>query len=270
MQRPRAAIMGIINTTPDSFSDGSRFLQTADAVNQALALVEQGADLLDIGGESTRPGAEFVSIEEELSRVIPVIERLSTETDVPISIDTYKPAVMRAALEAGASMINDVNGLRETGAIDVAVKYQVPVCLMHMQGQPKNMQMNPEYDDVVQDVLGFFKERINACAVAGLGIDKLVLDPGIGFGKTLEHNLALLKAVPEIVEQTQGKVLIGVSRKSMIDKLFARTVEQRLAASLGLAVQSVLNGAKIVRVHDVRETHDAVRAVEAVNNQLEK
>jgi len=262
--RAPAAIMGVVNTTPDSFSDGGQFVDPQVAVEHALSLVEQGADILDIGGESTRPGADKVSEQEELDRVIPVIESLRSATPTPISIDTYKPRVMLEAVEAGASMINDVNGLRRQGAIDVAVKKKVPVCLMHMRGQPDNMQFAPEYDDVVDDVISFFKERVTVCESQGVDKKDIILDPGIGFGKNLQHNLQLLNAVAAMRTDLNCEILIGVSRKSLIDKLFGRKTDERLPASIGLAVQAVLNGAKIVRVHDVRATYDAVRAVEAV------
>ncbi len=256
--------MGVVNVTPDSFSDGGRFSNADTAVSHALDLLDQGADILDIGGESTRPGAEKVALDQELERVIPVIEALVKCTDTPISIDTFKPDVMRAAISAGASMINDVNGLRAAGAVELVSEIKVPVCIMHMQGQPESMQVSPSYKSVVNDVEEFFKERLKTVSNAGIPRTDVILDPGIGFGKTLQHNLQLLNNVPRLKEATGCEVLIGVSRKSLIDKLLGRAVDQRLSASLGLAVQSVLNGAKIVRVHDVRETYDAVRAVEAV------
>lgn len=258
--------MGIVNTTPDSFSDGGEYLQTDAAVAHALRLADQGADILDIGGESTRPGAAEVSLQEELDRVIPVIERLRDATDTPISIDTYKPEVMSAALDAGAAMINDVNGLQAEGAIKVAAQAQVPVCIMHMQNNPRTMQQAPQYDNVVDEVINFLRQRIARCAEQGLGKDLIVTDPGIGFGKTLAHNLALLNQVPRLREALACEVLIGVSRKSMIDMLLDREVDHRLAASLGLAVQAALNGAKILRVHDVAATYDAIRAAEAVSS----
>ena len=257
--------MGIINTTPDSFSDGGLHFQSEAALQRALAMVEEGVDILDIGGESTRPGADEVSTQQELDRVIPAIELICRETDAPISIDTYKPEVMREAVVAGAAMINDVNGLRAEGALEVAAKADVPVCVMHMQGEPKNMQANPEYQDVVAEVKAFFEARTAACREHGIDESDIVLDPGIGFGKNLSHNLALLNAVPRFLSDLNSHLLIGVSRKSMIDKLLQRPVDERLPASLGLAVQAVLNGAKIVRVHDVRETFDAVKSVEAVS-----
>lgn len=258
--------MGVVNATPDSFSDGGQFSTLDNAIEHALALVDQGADILDIGGESTRPGAEKVILEKELERVIPLIDELRKFTDIPISIDTYKPEVMLAAVKSGASMINDVNGLRADGAVDAAVETGVPVCIMHMQGDPSSMQIKPSYANVVEEVLDFFRQRIDSLVGAGMERRDIIVDPGIGFGKTLNHNLQLLSQVETLKLETQCEVLIGVSRKSLIDKLLGRPVDQRLPASLGLAVQSVLNGAKIVRVHDVRETFDAVRAVEAVRN----
>ena len=264
LQRPAAAIMGVVNTTPDSFSDGGKYLETDQAVAHALELVAQGADILDVGGESTRPGAAHVSLQEELDRVIPVIEQIVQETHTPISIDTYKPQVMAAAVAAGAVMINDINALRADGALAAAANASVPVCLMHMQGQPATMQKSPHYVDVVQDVTDFLLERIEACVTAGIGKQSIVIDPGIGFGKSLQHNLSLLAAVPELIATLNCAVLIGVSRKSMIDTLLGRPVQHREPASIGLAVQAVLNGARIVRVHNVRATYDAIRAVEAV------
>ncbi len=260
--------MGIINTTPDSFSDGSEFIETELALKQGLKLVSEGANILDVGGESTRPGAEPVSLQEELDRVIPVIERLVAQTSTPISIDTYKPEVMLQAVSAGASMINDVNALRSDGALDAAAQANVPVCLMHMLGSPKSMQKQPLYDNVVDEVILFLSQQVQQCELRGMSKSNLIVDPGIGFGKTVAHNLALLNAVPELQKQIGCEVLIGVSRKSMIDTLLGRKVDERLAASLGLAVQACLNGAKILRVHDVRATHDAVRAAEAVLNGI--
>ena len=267
LRQNKSLIMGIINTTPDSFSDGGQFKLPLPAIEHGLRLIEQGADILDIGGESTRPGAEKVSIEQELDRVLPVIEALVAQTNIPISIDTYKPEVMRAALAAGAKMINDVNGLRAEGAIAVAAEAMVPVCIMHMQGQPQTMQARPEYQSVVDQVTGFFKHRVDAAIEAGILASDIILDPGIGFGKTLEHNLELLNSISLMRDNLGHQILIGVSRKSLIDTLLGRPVDKRLPASLGLAVQAVLNGAKIIRVHDVRETFDAIRAVEAVRSR---
>jgi len=264
LQRKQAAIMGIINTTPDSFSDGGRFVKPDAALKHALNLVEQGADILDIGGESTRPGAEIVSLQQELDRVLPIIEKLSAETDIPISIDSYKPDVMRAAIDAGASMVNDVNGLRADGAISVVSSANVPVCIMHKLGQPKTMQQAPQYSNVVDEVVDFLQRQIDACLAKSIELDDIVVDPGIGFGKTLQHNLALLNGVEYLRDKLSCNVLIGVSRKSMIDMILNRELSQRVSASVGLAVQAVINGAKIIRVHDVRQTYDAVRSIEAV------
>ena len=264
LRRKEAAIMGIINATPDSFSDGGLFNQMDLAVKHALTLIEQGADILDIGGESTRPGADKVSLQEELDRVIPLIEKLNGETNVPISIDTYKPQVMQAAVDAGASMINDVNGLRAEGAAKTAGNAGVPVCIMHMLGAPKTMQQSPRYGNVVDEVVAFLQAQINVCSEHGIDESDIVVDPGIGFGKSLSHNLLLLKSVEKIKQTLACHVLIGVSRKSMIDLILGRPVEQRVSASVGLAVQSVINGAKIVRVHDVQQSYDAIRSVEAV------
>ena len=264
LHRKEAAIMGIVNTTPDSFSDGGQFSNVDAAVKHCIELVSQGADILDIGGESTRPGAEKVTLDQELDRVIPVIEQVRAQTDAPISIDTYKPEVMSAAIAAGADMVNDINGLRAPGAIDVVAKAQVPVCIMHMDKEPKTMQDAPEYDNVTEQVIGFLSGQTQLCQNQGIVLEDIVIDPGIGFGKTLQHNLELLNAVELMRDRLKCEVLIGVSRKSMIDKLLGRQVDQRLAASLGLAVQSVLNGAKIIRVHDVQQTYDAIRSVEAV------
>lgn len=258
--------MGVVNTTPDSFSDGGDFLSLDTALSHGLKLVEHGADILDIGGESTRPGAEKIGVQEELDRVIPVIEALVNATDAPISVDTYKTPVMRAAVEAGASMINDVNGLRSDGAVGLVSELGVPVCIMHMQGKPEGMQSSPHYTSVVDEVNDFFTDRIAACIGAGIHNSDIILDPGIGFGKTLKHNLQLLNNIAQIRSQHKCQLLIGVSRKSLIDNQLGRAVGNRLAASLGLAVQAVLNGAKIVRVHDVRDTFDAIRMVEAVRN----
>lgn len=266
LQRPAAAIMGVVNVTPDSFSDGGNFFDVDAALSQALQLVKEGADILDIGAESSRPGADPVSLQQELDRLMPVLERVTQETDTPISIDTYKPQVMTAAVEAGAQMINDINALQAEGAIAAVSDLDVPVCLMHMQGKPSDMQENPEYNQVVDDVFGFLQQRIDACVDGGIQSSNVLLDPGIGFGKTLAHNLTLLNHVSQLKAKLKCEVLIGVSRKSMIGDLLGRPVEQRLAASLGLAVQAVINGAKIVRVHDVQATHDAVRSIEAVLN----
>lgn len=259
----RVAIMGILNVTPDSFSDGGLFLSRDQALAQAVRMVEEGADIIDVGGESTRPGAQPVSTQEELDRVIPVIEVLAQGIAVPISIDTSKPEVMRMAVAAGAGFINDVYALRAEGAISAAASLKVPVCLMHMQGKPRTMQADPRYADVVHDVSRFLRERIDACVAAGISMDQIVIDPGFGFGKTLAHNMELLRHMDSL-RQLGAPVLVGLSRKSMIEKVLGLPVGERLYASLALALAAVQNGARIVRVHDVRATRDAIRMYEAV------
>ena len=262
LDRPR--IMGVVNVTPDSFSDGGALTSVEAAVAHALRLADEGADILDIGGESTRPGADEVSIEEELHRVIPVIEKLARATSVPISIDTSKPEVMRAAVAAGAGMINDVYALRRDGALDAAVALGVPVCLMHMLGEPRSMQDAPQYEDVVAEVHGFFTQRLFACEMAGLSKKNLIIDPGFGFGKNLAHNLALLAQLSRLAE-LGVPVLAGVSRKGMIGKLTGReTPAERVPGSLAAALIAVQNGAKIVRVHDVAATVDVLKVWAAV------
>jgi dihydropteroate synthase len=256
-------VMGILNVTPDSFSDGGRFLDAAAAVEHARRMIDAGAGMIDVGGESTRPGAADVREEEELRRVVPVIEALAAHVDVPISVDTSKAAVMSAAVAAGATLINDVRALRDAGALEAAARTGAAVCLMHMQGQPRTMQLEPHYDDVVGEVKAFLLERATACEAAGIGRDRLVLDPGIGFGKRLEHNLALLAHLPDLA-QLGLPLLVGVSRKSMFQKLLGRPVEQRLAGGLAVATAAVLAGAAILRVHDVAETVDAVRVAQAL------
>jgi dihydropteroate synthase len=255
--------MGVINVTPDSFSDGGRYANSAAAVSHALRLVEEGAGLIDVGGESTRPGAQGVSAEEEISRVIPVIEALAARTKVPISIDTSKPAVMTAAVRAGASMINDVRALREPGALEAAAGTDATVCLMHMQGEPRTMQAEPRYGDVVAEVRDFLRERTEACLASGIAKNRLVVDPGIGFGKRLEHNLALLAGLPAVTA-LGWPVLIGVSRKSMLGTLLGRAVDERVAGGVAMATAAVLAGASIVRTHDVAATVDAVKVAVAL------
>ena len=266
LQEPPAVVMGILNTTPDSFSDGGRFNILDSAVDHALSMVTNGAEIIDVGGESTRPGAKSVSVQEELDRVIPVIEKLSAITPCSISVDTYKPQVMEEALKAGAVLVNDVNGLQAEGAVEVVASYDAFACIMHKQGDPETMQNAPVYESVVDEVGYFLTRRVGEAQDKGIELAKLFVDPGIGFGKTLKHNLILLKRLPELVQLCGCHSLIGVSRKSLIDHQLGRSVEERLSASIGLAVQSVLNGAKIVRVHDVLETVDAIRMVEAVRD----
>ncbi|QEE24977.1 dihydropteroate synthase [Rhodanobacter glycinis] len=256
LDRPR--VVGILNVTPDSFSDGGAYADIDAAVAHGLAMAEQGADMLDVGGESTRPGAADVSPDEELRRVIPVIEQLVSRTTLPIAIDTSKPEVMRAAVAAGAGMINDVYALRREGALDAAVELGVPVCLMHMQGEPRSMQDEPHYDDVVGEVHRFLTDRLFACELAGMDRRKVMVDPGFGFGKNLEHNLALLRALERFVDLGSG-VYTGLSRKAMIGALTARDIPaERAAGSVAAALIAVQRGARMVRVHDVMATVDAL------------
>lgn len=254
--------MGIVNVTPDSFSDGGRYREADRAIEHALALVEEGADILDVGGESTRPGATPVPEAEELARVIPVIARLAAE-QVPLSVDTHKPAVMRAALDAGADMVNDVNALLGPGAVDILSRTQAAVCLMHKQGDPQTMQQAPAYADVVSEVRSFLAGRIAAVEAAGIARERIVIDPGFGFGKNLEHNLELLRRLHELTA-LGVPVLAGLSRKSMLGQITGAGVSQRLAASIAAAVVAAGRGARIIRVHDVRATRDALAVLDAV------
>ena len=263
MSFPVPAVMGILNVTPDSFSDGGRFSQLDSALRQAESMVEQGAAIIDVGGESTRPGAQGVSGQEELDRVIPVIEAVRSATDVPISIDTSKALVMCEAVAAGAGLINDVRALRENGALAAAAELRVPVCLMHMLGEPRTMQQDPDYTDVVAEVAAFLEERVSACVAAGIAEDLIVVDPGIGFGKSPEHNVELLANLRQLRVRNLP-LLAGVSRKSTLGVLTGREVDERMPASVAAAVIAVINGADIVRVHDVRETVDALRVAQAV------
>lgn len=260
-------VMGILNVTPDSFSDGGSFTQLDSAFVQAQKMLDDGAKIIDIGGESTRPGAQEVSVSEELSRVIPIIEKLSSQTDAIISIDTSKPEVMRAAVDAGADIINDVRALQLDGALTTAAELNVPVCIMHMQGQPKTMQQAPSYTSVVEDVYAFLQERIQTCLDAGIKRENIILDPGFGFGKTLEQNYQLLAQIKQF-HQLSLPILIGVSRKSMIGNLLGRDESQRLAGSLACATLAASQGAQILRVHDVQETADALAIVAQLNNTI--
>lgn len=255
--------MGILNVTPDSFSDGGVFFDRDRAVARAVAMVDEGVDIIDVGGESTRPGARPVSAEEEIGRVVPVIAAIKDAVDVPISIDTSKPGVMRAACAAGAGFINDVRALCEPDALDTAATLGVPVCLMHMRGEPGAMQDAPQYDNVVIEVREFLVARRAAAIAAGIKPEVIVLDPGFGFGKTAAHNLELLRNL-RVLGELGAPLLVGMSRKSMIGALTRLPVEQRLHASIALAVMAVCNGAAIVRVHDVRATVEALRMVSAV------
>ena len=257
------AVMGVLNVTPDSFSDGGRFTGRDAALRQAEAMARDGAAIIDVGGESTRPGAADVTEQEELDRVIPVVEAVVSAVDVPVSIDTSKAAVMRAAASAGAAMINDIRALRGDGALAAAVELQQPVCLMHMQGQPRTMQQAPGYGDVVADVGNFLAERLRACVAAGLAENLLIVDPGFGFGKTPGHNVELLANLRQL--RSLGRpILVGLSRKSTLGALTGRDVDERMPASIAAAVIAVIQGAHIVRAHDVGETVDALRVAAAV------
>lgn len=256
-------VMGVLNVTPDSFSDGGRYLQLTDALRRAEAIAAEGAAIIDVGGESTRPGAPPVSVQEELDRVLPVVERLARELPIPISVDTSKPEVMREAARAGAGLINDVRALRLPGALKVAAACGVPVCLMHMRGEPATMQREPDYADVVTEVYGFLAERVRMCADAGISRDRILVDPGFGFGKTLEHNLSLLRHLDRFVGLAAG-LLVGISRKSMIGALLDAPIGERLSGSLAAAVIAAWQGARIIRAHDVQETVRALRVCAAV------
>jgi dihydropteroate synthase len=264
LDRPR--VVGIVNVTPDSFSDGGQFADTAAAVAHGLRLAEEGADMLDIGGESTRPGAAGVSVEDELRRVIPVIEQLAARTSLPLAVDTSKPEVMRAAVAAGAGMINDVYALRRDGALDAAAELRVPICLMHLQGEPRTMQEAPHYDDVVGEVHRFLTDRLFACELAGIDRRKVMVDPGFGFGKDLEHNLALLRRLERFSDLGSG-VYVGLSRKSMIGRMTGRENPlDRAAGSVAAALIAVQRGARMARVHDVAATVDALKVWHAVQS----
>ena len=260
--------MGIVNVTPDSFSDGGKFSQANIAVAHALELVKEGAAILDIGGESTRPNATPVSLQEELDRVIPVIEALVNEfkakqVNIPISIDTYKPAVMQAAIDAGASMVNDVRALQEAGALEVVAKSKVGVCLMHMQGTPQTMQVNPQYNDVINDISAFLQARLQATIDAGVPASRILLDPGFGFGKTREHNITLIQQLESFANLGQP-LLVGLSRKSILGQVTGNDVDARLYASIAASVIAAQKGAKILRVHDVGATVEALKIISAV------
>ena len=259
----RPQVMGIVNVTPDSFSDGGEHAEVEAAVAHGLRLAAEGADILDVGGESTRPGAAAVTLEEEIARVVPVIERLVRETSLPVSVDTGKPAVMRAAVAAGAGMINDVRALRAEGALDAAASLGVPVVLMHMLGEPRTMQDAPQYDDVVADVHRFLAERIFAAEMAGIPKKRLVVDPGFGFGKTSAHNLRLLRQLSKFAD-LGVPVLAGLSRKRTLGELTGREVHERVHASVAAAVLAAEYGATLVRVHDVAATVDALKVWRAV------
>lgn len=260
----RTHLMGILNVTPDSFSDGGKFFKVEEAVGRGIKMAEEGADIIDIGGESTRPGSDPITIEEELSRVIPVIEALLKEIDIPISIDTYKSEVAKRALEAGAEMINDISALRfDPKMKEVAKEYQVPIVLMHIKGTPKNMQENPYYEDVFTEITEYLKQSIEIAEKAGIDREKIIIDPGIGFGKRLEDNLNILKNLKKF-SILNCPIMIGPSRKSFIGKILDLPVEERLEGSLAALAVSIMNGANIVRVHDVKESKRVVGLVDAI------
>lgn len=259
----KPCVMGILNVTPDSFSDGGKFLDTAHAVQQAMQLLDEGATIIDIGGESTRPGAPDVNLDDELNRVIPAIKAIRAKSDSVISVDTSKAQVMEQAILAGADIVNDVRALQEPHALSTLAKYpDVAICLMHMQGQPRTMQSEPTYTDLLAQINLFFEQRISACETAGIKVEQLILDPGFGFGKTLEHNFEIL-AKFNAFNKFALPLLAGLSRKSMIGNLLNRKTDERLAGSLAGALIAAQNGAKIIRVHDVKETADVLGVLQA-------
>lgn len=261
----RPLIMGIINVTPDSFSDGGAYLSAKQAIAHGRRLIDEGADILDIGGESTRPGSQQVTVNEELNRVMPVVDGLM-DSGIPISIDTSKPEVMKHAIEAGAHIINDVNALRNPGALELVASYEnIYVCLMHMQGTPQNMQANPQYQDIVSEVKNFLLQRVQHATEAGITQERIIIDPGFGFGKTLQHNYTLLHHLQELTA-LGVPVLVGISRKSMLGAISGHSAEQRLHESVAAALLAVTKGAKIVRVHDVKATKTALAIYDATVN----
>lgn len=260
----RVRVMGVINTTPDSFSDGGQFDTTDKALRYAMQLIDDGVDILDIGGESTRPGSQNVDASEELARTIPLIQAIRKESDVQISIDTNKPVVMQQAVAEGANLINSIWALRQDDVLAVAAQSGASVCLMHMQGTPETMQQNPCYDDVVSEVIEYLRQRIEAAVEAGIARENIIVDPGFGFGKTLQHNLLLLKSLAQL-KALDVPLLVGLSRKSMIGTILNKPLDQRLYGSISTAVIAAMQGADIIRVHDVAQTIDALAIVDAVN-----
>lgn len=265
-------IMAVLNVTPDSFSDGGAFYtgnrqpDLSRILGRVEAMLSEGAHLIDVGGESTRPGAEPVSSDEELARVLPVVEAIVNRFDAPVSVDTSTPAVISEAARAGAAMINDVRALQRPGALDAAAASGLPICLMHMLGEPKQMQLNPEYVDITGEVTGFLLERVTACEAAGISRSRLILDPGFGFGKTLQHNLMLFRSLPELVN-LGFPVLAGISRKSLVGAILDKPVEERMVGSVALGMLAVQRGVKILRVHDVSATADALKILQAVGDK---
>lgn len=256
-------VMGILNVTPDSFSDGGRFIKPDAALYQVESMLADGATFIDVGGESTRPGAADVSVEDEISRVVPVVEAIASRFDTVISVDTSKPDVMLEACRAGAGLINDVRALQEPGALSVAKQSGAAVCLMHMQGQPRTMQHEPKYQDLFADIFAFLDDRVQVCIDVGIERERILLDPGFGFGKTLQHNYQLLQGM-ERFHHMGLPLLVGMSRKSMLGNLLGRAVEERLAGSLACATIAAMKGAQIIRVHDVKQTVDALKVTMAV------
>lgn len=267
-EKSRPLVMGVLNVTPDSFSDGGRFQSLDHALSHAEQLIADGVDIIDIGGESSRPGAQSLPLEEELRRVMPVIYALR-ECGKPLSVDTYKPEVMREAIAAGADMINDINGFRAEGTLTAVNESDCALCIMHMQNAPATMQVNPEYEDVTEDVTRFLNERVDMIMQAGIDRQRLCIDPGFGFGKTVEHNLTLLRDIGKLAQAVGLPVLAGMSRKSMIGAITGKPVEQRMAGSVAAALIAVARGALIVRVHDVAETVDALKVWQAVENNMQ-
>lgn len=259
-------IMGILNVTPDSFSDPGRYFSRNKAIDHALQMEEEGADILDVGGESSRPGAQPVSIDEEVERIIPVLEALIPKLKIPVSVDTYKPEVARRAIEAGAAMINDIRAMAEPGMKELISEKRVPVVLMHMKGTPETMQQEPAYQAVVTEIGSFFKERIEVALSAGIAPEKIIIDPGIGFGKTLTHNMEILRLLDQF-HSLGFPVLIGTSNKSFIGKILDRPLEKRLAGSLATVASAISKGAHIVRVHEVGATRDMIRMIEAIESE---
>lgn len=258
-------IMGILNITPDSFSDGGKFLASQSAFEQARLMIQEGADIVDIGGESTRPGAKSVSVQEELDRVIPVVEQIRAEFPITISVDTNKATVMYEAIRAGADIINDIMALRGENCLATVANSKVKICLMHMQGEPRTMQDNPHYDDVVGEIKDFLLARVTACLDSGIAANRIILDPGFGFGKTLEHNLTLMRKLADFTT-LDYPILVGVSRKSMIGMILNKPVTERLYGGIALAVLAVNRGAKIIRTHDIAATVHAIKITQAVNS----
>ena len=263
----RPLVMGILNITPDSFSDGGQYLGFNEALKRAEKMIEEGADIIDIGGESTRPGSDTVSADEELKRITPIIKTLKKNSNIVISVDTYKPKVMEQVIDMGVAMINDVFALQQQGAIDIIKKSNVGLCLMHMQGTPKTMQLNPTYQDVINEVKSFLDGRTHSLIAEGIDSERIILDPGFGFGKTFEHNITLLQNL-ESFQSLKFPLLVGLSRKSFIRKILSGDHDDHLSGSISAAILSILKGAKIVRVHDVKETQSAIKIMQTAQGKI--